>query len=92
MMVTFGNASGPVDPVLPLKLSQSGSLFLTRPTLGHHLRDRQELEQRASELFGWIASGRLSVRIGQRVPLAEARRAHELLQGRATTGKVLLIP
>ena len=92
MMVTFGNASGPVDPVLPLKLSQGGSLFLTRPTLGDYTLTRDELEWRASDLFGWIADGRLDVRIGDRIPLSEARRAHEAIQGRATTGKVLLIP
>jgi NADPH2:quinone reductase len=92
MMVTFGNASGPVEPVLPLRLSQAGSLFLTRPTLNDYTRDRAELESRAGDLFRWMAEGRLQVRVGERLPLAEARRAHELLEGRATTGKVLLIP
>lgn len=92
MMVTFGNASGPVDPVPPLQLSLGGSLYLTRPTLGDYIATRDELEWRTSELFGWIADGRLDVRIGARVPLADARRAHEMLEGRATTGKVLLIP
>ena len=92
MMVTFGNASGPVPPMPPLRLSTEGSLFLTRPTLGDHTATRAELEQRANELFGWIAEGRLDVRIGARFPMSEARAAHEALQGRATTGKVLLIP
>lgn len=92
MMVTFGNASGPVEPVSPLQLAQGGSLFLTRPTLGDYLRTRDELEWRTSEIFGWVADGTLDVRIGERVPLAEARRAHEMLESRATTGKVLLIP
>ncbi len=92
MMVTFGNASGPVDPVLPLKLSQAGSLFLTRPTLTHYIATREDLERRAGDLFGWIADGTLSVRIGARVPLAEAADAHRMLEGRQTTGKVLLLP
>ncbi len=92
MMVTFGNASGPVPPMPPLRLSTGGSLFLTRPTLGDHTATRTELEGRADDLFGWIAEGRLDVRIGARFPMSEARAAHEALQGRATTGKVLLIP
>ena len=92
MMATFGNASGPVPPMPPLRLSTGGSLFLTRPTLGDHTATRSELEDRANDLFGWIAEGRLDVRIGARFPLADARSAHEALQGRATTGKVLLIP
>ena len=92
MMVTFGNASGPVPPMPPLRLSTGGSLFLTRPTLGDHTATRAELEQRANDLFGWIADGRLDVRVGARFPMADARAAHEALQGRATTGKVLLIP
>jgi NADPH2:quinone reductase len=92
MMVTFGNASGPVEPVLPLRLSQSGSLFLTRPTLADYTSTRAEREQRAGDLFDWIAAGRLDVRIGARVPLAEAAEAHRMLEGRRTTGKVLLIP
>ena len=92
MMVTFGNASGPVEPVSPLMLSQNGSLFLTRPTMFDYVADRAELEWRAAELFQWISDGWLDVRIGERIPLSEARRAHELLEGRATTGKVLLVP
>lgn len=92
MMVTFGNASGPVEPVLPLRLSQGGSLFLTRPTLGDYTATRDALEARAGDLFSWIGSGSLDVRIGQTHPLSEARSAHEQLQGRATTGKVLLVP
>jgi NADPH2:quinone reductase len=92
MMVTFGNASGPVDPISPLRLSQGGSLFLTRPTLFDHIASREELLQRAHDLFGWIAADELEVRIGARVPLAEAGRAHEMLEGRRTTGKVLLVP
>ena len=92
MMVSFGNASGPVDPVLPLRLSQGGSLFLTRPTLGDYTLTRGDLEARAGDLFRWISEDRLQVRIGERIPLAEARRAHELIEGRSTAGKVLLIP
>ncbi len=91
MMVSFGNASGPVPPVSPLTLSSNGSLFLTRPTLGHYIADRAELEWRAEELFQWIIDG-LAVRVSQRLPLAEAATAHRLLETRATTGKVLLIP
>jgi NADPH2:quinone reductase len=91
MMVTFGNASGAVEPMAPLRLMQ-GSLFLTRPTLGDYTAERAELERRASDLFGWIAEGWLGVRIGHRLPLAEAAEAHRLLEGRQTTGKVLLLP
>ncbi len=91
-MATFGNASGPVPPMAPLRLSTGGSLFLTRPTLGDHTATRAELEARANELFGWIAEGRLDVRIGARFAMADACAAHEALQGRETTGKVLLIP
>lgn len=91
-MVTFGNASGPVEPMAPLRLMQGGSLFLTRPTLGDYTLTRAELEARADDVFGWIAAGRLDVRVGARVPLADAADAHHLLEGRGTTGKVLLIP
>lgn len=90
MMVTFGNASGPVEPVSPLVLSQNGSLFLTRPTLVDYVAERADLERRAADLFAWIAAGELDVRIGARFPLAEAAEAHRALEGRATTGKVLL--
>ena len=92
MMVTFGNASGPVDPVLPLRLSQLGSLFLTRPTLADYTATRAELERRSDELFGWRAAGQLDVEVGLRLPLSEAAEAHRRLQSRATSGKVLLIP
>ncbi|MEZ5376736.1 MAG: quinone oxidoreductase [Acidimicrobiales bacterium] len=91
LMATFGNASGPVDPISPLVLS-NGSLFLTRPTLGSYTQTREELVGRTDELFGWMAEGKLDVRIGERIPLAEAAEAHRLLEGRQTTGKVLLIP
>lgn len=92
MMVTFGNASGPVDPVSPLRLSQGGSLFLTRPTLFDYIADRAELERRTTDLFDWIASGELDVQIGETHPLADAALAHERLESRQTTGKVLLVP
>lgn len=92
MMVTFGNASGPVDPVSPLDLSANGSIFLTRPTLFHYVADHDELQGRADDLFGWIADGKLDIRIGARFDLAAAPDAHRALEGRQTTGKVLLIP
>jgi NADPH:quinone reductase len=92
MMVQFGNASGPVDPVSPLRLSRGGSLFLTRPTLFHYIATRPELLRRATDLFGWIESGELDVRIGARFPMEDAVEAHRALEGRRTTGKVLLVP
>lgn len=92
MMVTFGNASGPVDPVSPLDLSANGSIFLTRPTLFHYASTPDEIQARADDLFGWHAAGDLDVRIGERFPLADAADAHRALEGRATTGKVVLLP
>jgi NADPH:quinone reductase len=89
-MVTFGNASGAVEPLSPLVLSRGGSLYLTRPTMFDYVATRDELERRAGELFSWIADGSLDVRIGTRVPLADAAEAHRLIESRATTGKVLL--
>ena len=91
-MVLFGGASGQVEPFNPQLLSQKGSLFLTRPTLGHYLLTRQELLWRAGDLFDWIASGRLKVRIDKTFPLAEAATAHAYIEERRTKGKVLLIP
>ena len=90
-MVTFGNASGPVDPIAPLRLSQEGSLYLTRPTLWDHVGERSDLLGRSQELFDWIADG-MDIRIGLELPLAEAAEAHRRLEGRATTGKILLRP
>lgn len=92
MMVTFGNASGPVQPVAPLTLTQKGSIFLTRPTMAHYLRTREETLGRANELFSWIADGSLDVRIGAEFALEDAAEAHRALEGRGTTGKVVLIP
>ena len=92
LMVTFGNASGPVPPVTPLRLAQGGSLFLTRPTMKDYIASRVELESRVSDLFEWIDEGRLQVKVGARFALAEAAEAHSALESRATTGKVLLVP
>jgi NADPH2:quinone reductase len=92
MMVTFGNASGPVPEIAPLLLSQKGSLFLTRPTSGHYLRTRDELLDRCADLFAWMEAGDLHVRVGGEFPLDRAADAHRALEGRETTGKVLLIP
>jgi len=92
MMVSFGNASGPVPPFSPLILSQKGSLFFTRPTLGHYTATSEELQKRADDLFRWVAAGELKVHIGATFPLAEAAAAHRALEGRGTKGKLLLIP
>jgi len=92
MMVTFGNASGPVDPISPLALSANGSIFLTRPTLFDYIAERSELERRADDLYRWIGAGELDVRIGHRFALADAADAHRAIEARQTTGKVLLLP
>ena len=91
-MVLFGQSSGPVPPMNPAVLAQKGSLFLTRPTLFHYVADRASLEWRAGEVLSAAAAGRLDVRIGATFALAEAADAHRALEGRKTTGKVLLIP
>jgi NADPH2:quinone reductase len=92
MMVLFGQSSGPVAPIDPQLLNQKGSLFLTRPSLGQYLATRNELLWRAGELFSWIGAGELTVRVGAEFPLAAAAEAHQALEGRRTTGKVLLTP
>jgi NADPH:quinone reductase len=92
LMVSFGNSSGPVPPVSPLVLSQKGSLFLTRPTLAHYTANREELEWRAADVFSWISSGKLSFHLHKTYPLREATQAHIDLQGRATRGKLVLLP
>ena len=92
MMVLFGQSSGPVEPIDPQVLAQKGSLFLTRPTLPHHTANRAELLERAGQVLGLVASGALTVRIGHEFPLIQAAEAHRELEGRRTTGKVLLIP
>ncbi|HUX11377.1 MAG TPA: quinone oxidoreductase [Spirochaetia bacterium] len=91
-LVSFGQSSGKVQPLDIYRLSAGGSLFVTRPTIGHYIATREELLARAGELLGWVAEGRLSLRIGAIHPLAEAARAHELIESRKTTGKVLLVP
>lgn len=90
MMVTFGNASGPVPAVEPLLLNAKGSLFLTRPTLAHHIATREELLWRAGDVLSWIANGDLKLTIHQTYALSEARAAQEDLAARKTTGKLLL--
>ena len=91
-LALFGAASGPVPPVDPQRLNAAGSVYLTRPTLGHYLQTREELEWRADELFSAVRAGTLHVRIGATFALADAADAHRALEGRATTGKVLLHP
>lgn len=92
MMVLFGGSSGPVPPFDLIALSQKGSLYVTRPTLVNYIASRGELMARSSALFGMIAEGKLKLRIQHTYPLAEAQQAHRDLEGRKTTGKLLLIP
>ena len=92
MMVLFGQSSGPVGPFDPQVLNQRGSIYLTRPMLGHYVATRAELLARANEVLGWVRDGALKLRIGRELPLSQAAEAHRLLQGRETTGKLLLIP
>jgi NADPH:quinone reductase len=91
-MVLYGAASGAVPPFDPMRLEQEGSLFLTRPTLRHYTAERSELLERAGEVFGAVADGNLDVRIGGRYSFEESRQAHEDLEARRTTGKLLLLP
>jgi NADPH2:quinone reductase len=91
-MVLYGQSSGPVPPFDPQGLSARGGLFLTRPSLAHYTRDRQELLSRAGEVLAWAAGGLLDVRIGETFPLPQAGAAHRKLAGRQTTGKILLLP
>ena len=90
MMVTFGNASGPVPPIAPLELSKRGSLFLTRPTLFSYIGTRAELESAARELFAAVRARKVRVVIGQKYPLRQAADAHRDLEGRRTTGSTVL--
>jgi len=90
MMVAFGNASGPAAPFDPLLLSQKGSLYVTRPTLATYIASREDLEWRSSDLFRWIGGGQLKVNIDKIYPLADTAQAHRDLEGRKTTGKLLL--
>ena len=92
MLVLYGNASGPVPPIDPLELSNQGSLFLTRPSLKHYGQDRREVTERSSELLNWITSGKIELTIDRKLPLKDAAEAHRLLEGRQTSGKLLLIP
>jgi len=92
MMVLYGQSSGPVGAFDPQVLNQRGSIFLTRPTLGHYTATRRELLARANEVLGWVRDGTLRLRIEREFPLSQAAEAHRQLQGRATTGKLLLIP
>jgi len=92
MMVTFGNASGPVEPFSPVILGPKGSLFVTRPTLMDYTATREELEATADDLFGVVGSGKVRIDVGQTYPLAEAAQAHRDLEGRRTTGSTVLIP
>ncbi len=92
MMALFGGSSGAVPPFDPIALSQKGSLYLTRPSLMNYIATREELVDRSAAVFGMIAAGKLKLRIGHTYPLAEAQRAHRDLEGRQTTGKLLLIP
>ena len=92
LMVLYGAASGPVDSFDTARLAAGGSLYLTRPTMGTHIATREDLLSRSAELFGWITTGELDVRIGGTYPLADASRAHDDLTSRRTTGKLLLLP
>jgi len=92
VFVSYGNASGPAPAILPARLSQLGSLFLTRPTLFDYVATTEELDASAAALFAVIASGQVRIDIGQTFPLADAKAAHEALEGRGTVGASLLIP
>jgi NADPH2:quinone reductase len=92
LMALYGQSSGPIGTIDPGILNTKGSLFLTRPSLNHHIATREELTQRAGDVLGWIASGALKMRMEFEFPLKDAAAAHRALEGRQTTGKVLLIP
>ena len=92
MMVSYGNASGPVPPVSPLLLMQKGSLFLTRPTLGNYIAKREDLVRSARELFAVVKQGAVKIAINQSYPLREAAQAHRDLESRKTTGSTILLP
>lgn len=91
-MVLYGASSGPVPPIDPQVLNAKGSLYLTRPYIGHYTADRAELLQRANDVFSWLAAGELKVRIDKTFPLAEVSEAHRYLEDRQSKGKILLIP
>jgi NADPH2:quinone reductase len=92
LMALFGAASGPVPPLDLQILNARGSLFVTRPSLNHHIAAREELVARAGDVLGWIRDGKVKLRVEHQFPLAEAAEAHRALEGRKTTGKILLIP
>ena len=92
MMVLFGQSSGPVAPIDPQLLNKKGCLYLTRPSLHRYVATRDELLMRANDLLTWIQRGEIRVRIGAEFPLKKAAEAHEMLTGRLSTGKILLIP
>src|SRR5262245_4281224 len=92
LMALYGAASGPVPPLDLQRLNAGGSLFVTRPSLAHHVASREELLERAADVLGWLADGKLRLRIEHRFPLADAAEAHRQLEGRRTSGKILLLP
>jgi NADPH2:quinone reductase len=92
LIALYGQSSGPIGQIDPQILNTKGSLFLTRPSLNHHIASREELQSRASEVLGWIAGGKLRMRMEFEFPLKDAAEAHRALEGRKTTGKVLLMP
>jgi NADPH2:quinone reductase len=92
LMALYGQSSGPIGTIDPGILNTKGSLFLTRPSLNHHIATREELTQRAGDVLGWIAAGTLKLRMEFEFPLKDAAAAHRALEGRQTTGKVLLLP
>jgi NADPH2:quinone reductase len=92
LVALYGAASGSPPPFSLGELAAGGSLYVTRPSLGHYTLTRQELLERASDVFGWILAGKLEVRIGGTYPLEQARQAQEDLEGRMTTGKLILLP
>jgi NADPH2:quinone reductase len=92
LMVSFGNASGPVTAFSPAILAAKGSLYLTRPTLGHYVQSRDELQQTADDLFAVLLSGAVKVAVGQRFALKDAAKAQEALAAKRTTGATVLVP
>ena len=92
MMVTYGNASGPVEPIKPTLLTQKGSLFLTRPSLGNYIATREDLVRSARELFAVVKKGAVKIAVNQTYPLREAAQAHRDLESRRTTGSTILLP
>jgi NADPH:quinone reductase len=92
VFVVYGTASGPTPPLEIPRLNSGGSLYVTRPTVVHYTATREELRARTDEVFGWVAGGQLRVSVGGRFALADARQAHEALESRRTTGKLVVVP